>query len=368
MEISIIIPVCNEFPEIIGTAENVLDETHGLSSELILIDNSSSHIRSQFGQPLLSQEIKKKKYRKLRLMAYANKQSPWTAMNIAAQDAKGKILLFLDAHCRVSSGGIKDMLEYYTQAHSILDGPLHLPILQRPDWEDPRYCVVNTDRVKEGRLFLQMDRILPKKSDAASFVVPGMPVCGAMITTDMFLNTLKGFPEEMGIRRGGNEYFSFMLRLKGKRSHVYTRAHVIHRTVQRRYSFNWHDIFRNRAIAAYCTGGKSWLRKFMDSSLESMAKKNEPNVDKVEIIYERLVNDENLSSFVNKERKRTEISLTEMIEAFQEECPDLCTTLYRSAKKPSTSKEKPKAQTQTKKQSKGKGTKDGPKRNHPSGK
>ena len=103
MDISVIIPYCNEYPQVIFTIQAMIEELQGQCRyEIIAVDNKSDDKSRKFfkndetGKGLNTWFVRKKI---LKYIRYDDKLSHWNAKNAGIKASVGKYLFFLDSHC-----------------------------------------------------------------------------------------------------------------------------------------------------------------------------------------------------------------------------------------------------------------------------
>ena len=81
--------------------------------------------------------------------------------------------------------------------------------------------------------------------------VMAVSTCGMMISKEIF-NQLGGWPKELGIYGGGENFMNYVMATQGFKKYIYpAKKALYHHGEKRGYSWNYDDHLRNRAIATY---------------------------------------------------------------------------------------------------------------------
>lgn len=261
--LSIIIPFCNEYPQVAFTVQDLYCEMEGrVPFEIIAVNNYCEEVRRQGfeedkGFEYLSSIAKSNPW--LKVTKYDAKLSHWNAKNAGVRSSSGNILFFCDAHCIVSKDALVNMYQYYK--HEALDGTLHLPLsylLERRGLELTYKLIADAEK---GVCHYSFTRY---RDADAPYQVPCMSTCGMMMTRDLY-NTLGGWPLELGIYGGGENFINFSLGVMGKTISIFPGPPLYHYAEKRGYHWNYTDWVRNRCIAAYIHGGKDFARRFISN-------------------------------------------------------------------------------------------------------
>ena len=89
-----------------------------------------------------------------------------------------------------------------------------------------------------------------------------MQVSSPFINRVPIYDKLGGWPEELGIYGGGENFINFTLASFGMNIHIMPGQPIWHYAEKRGYSWNFDDNLRNRMIATYMFGGEEMLRTF----------------------------------------------------------------------------------------------------------
>jgi len=267
-KLSVIIPTANEWPVIAFTARSVYEELRDrVDFELIIVDNWCPELAGQgrdrdrtfdYFQQMC------KGFPQVSILEYAGKLSHWNAKRLGVHHSTGEFIQFLDAHVVPSRDAIYNQYRYYSERHAELDGVLHLPVT---------YHVMEYHKLMY-KLALELDKghvhysFTGYREAEAPYRVPCMTTDGIMMTRELYDN-FGGFPSELGIWGGGENFLNFTLAVLGK--NVWMCAGpgmnntLNHHGDKRGYSYNYDDLCRNRCIAAYMYGGAEFADLMIDN-------------------------------------------------------------------------------------------------------
>lgn len=264
-ELSVIIPFVNEWPQVIWTIKSIAEELRDrVDFEIITINNYCDEVKKQG----YKEEDKAGAYLKnveggnkwLKAIDYKEKLSHWNAKRVGIEASTGKFLFFCDAHCVVSRDSLYNMFLLYRSSYKALTGTIHLPLTyQIMEWRSLIYSL-NADYDK-GVLTYRFSSYRP---NSHPYQVPCMSTCGMMITREMY-DSIGGWPKELGIYGGGENFINFTLSVLGFRKWIMPVPPLYHHGEKRNYSWNYTDNLRNRSIASYLYGGEDWLTVFLDN-------------------------------------------------------------------------------------------------------
>lgn len=268
MKLSVIIVFANEWPQVVFTIRSIAEELFGrVDFEIIAVDNFCRELEQQgVKQDRASEHIKSMSRFNpwLKYEVYKEKLSHWNAKRVGAQKASGEILLFIDAHCIPGRDSLVQAFFMYEKLHSQIDGTLHLPLTYHI--LEPRKLIYKEIIDKTIGDYHYSFLELPK--DAPLLMpVPAMSTCGMFITRKLY-NYIGGFPTELGIYGGGENFINYALAVAGKNKCVYTKGVLHHHADKRGYRFNEPDRVRNRILATYIVFGKRIARSFAESRKE----------------------------------------------------------------------------------------------------
>lgn len=316
-KLSVIIPHVLEWPLPAFTVRSIIEELGGrVDFEIIVIDNYCDEVRNQqvdriikefdiscgnFTKEetqqvkllLLSERPQKEKkdilfemvkndrtheqftYMKkympfLKVLQYDKKLSHWQCKNLAIKESTGDILCFIDSHCMVGLYALYDMFKYYEVNHESLNGSIHLPLT---------YHIVEQKKLVY-KLISDPERSIvqyaftgynDKGQDV--YEVPCMSTCGMMITKKMLVEDIGGWPVELGIYGGGENFINFTMSVLGLKKWIKAGKPLHHHGDGRKYSWNFDDQLRNRCIANFIFGGREFVINFMDNNKGSKEQK-----------------------------------------------------------------------------------------------
>ncbi len=258
MDLSIIIPGCNEFPQNAFTVQNVIATLKyaPIEFEVLYIDNKSEYkVKNEHKRGFLDGKARPW----LKTIHWDDKLSHWCAKNVGIENSTGKTLLFMDAHCIVEPEAIFKMWNYYLAYYDDINGSLHMPInymLDRPGTELVYQCLYERQK---GIVHYSFRRMFERK---LVHKVPCMSTCGMMISRDIMENELGMWPWELGIYGGGENFINYTLAVLGRDVNIWPFNPIHHYAFDRGYSWNYDDWVRNRMIAIYMAGGVEWIDLF----------------------------------------------------------------------------------------------------------
>lgn len=326
-ELSVIIPFCNECPQVVFTAQALVEELEGFCEyEIILIDNRSddrveittgerstpeidknffpegqanretyckprtfpAYSRNYFHNPPKPQ-IRTYLFRagKLRYEQYDDKLGHWNAKNHGIKVSTGKYLFFLDAHCIMKRDSVRKMLEFLRSMDGQKVGGVHAYINYMLDSNSLEYTLgrMNPETGKIDPKFFgyqfcscQKDIEIVKgrrkpHRKKVPYKVGVMSTCGMMCPRTV-IDELGGWNPEFGIYGGGESYMNWKQSTCGYPHWIHPEAWCWHYADKRGYSWNYTDKMRNGMIAAYCVGGDKWL----DDQIEKFSKKGNRSI------------------------------------------------------------------------------------------
>jgi len=262
--LSVIVPFCREWPQVVFTIRSIAEELWEEDFEVLAIDNLQPNMkedRASQNIAELAREWKRRGHEWLKYYQYQDKLSHWQCKNFAMEQAAGDFYLFIDAHCIVPKNSLMNMYEFYAREWEKLNGTIHLPLTYHI--LEPRQLiykmVVNTDLYDYHYSFLSY----PNWSSVVT-QVPCMSTCGMMMHKSI-MQEVGGWPRELGIYGGGENFMNFVLAVMGYKKWIYNGKSLYHHGDRRGYSWNYYDYQRNRAIATYMFGGRelmiNWVTK-----------------------------------------------------------------------------------------------------------
>jgi glycosyltransferase involved in cell wall biosynthesis len=265
-ECSVIIPFCNEMPQVVFTIQSVIEELDGFCKyEILAIDNMSDDTvtctagdrtyplrsRSFFSnhKGTISTWFFRKKI--IKYLKYDGKQGHWNAKNYGIENSSGKYIMFLDAHCIMKRDSIRKMIQFLRETEEPVGG-VHPYICYMLDSHRLEYKV-------QAKFFgYQFCSAQPGKTEPYKVCV--MSTCGMMSPRSVF-DELGAWNSELGIYGGGESYINWKQSTCGYPHYIHPEAVCWHYADKRGYSWNHTDYVRNSFIAAYCVGGEKWLNQ-----------------------------------------------------------------------------------------------------------
>jgi len=260
IELSCIVPFVNEWPQVVFTIRSIVEELRGrVNFEIIAIDNFHPSVgKEDRGTPYMWGIRKYHPW--LKVVKYNDKLSHWNAKRVGIENSSGKFLWHCDAHCMVGRGALWKMFEYYRENHESLNGTMHLPLTYQILERKKLIYGLKSD-LSVGDIHYTFkgywDADFP-------YEVPCMSTCGMMMTRKLY-DELGGWPAELGIYGGGENFMNFALAVTGRKKWIMPGEPLYHHGDRRGYSWNKDDYVRNRTIANYLFGGVDLATRFIDS-------------------------------------------------------------------------------------------------------
>jgi len=290
MELSVIVPFVNEYPQVIFTLQAIAEDLLGrVDFEVIAVDNYAPEVEEMAkkdpNQPSIytrdkGGDVVKGSQRAaggwLKHVEYSDKLSHWNAKRYGITKSTGDILLFIDSHCIPSRDSIYNMLRYYQREKERLNGSLHLPLT---------YKILDTVRLiykvvwhpETTELHYSFTRY---RDGTEPYEVPCMSTCGMMVSREIY-EDIGGWPKELGVYGGGENFFNFTQSVMGYKKWIMVGPPLHHHGENRKYHWNFDDHVRNKCIAAYIYGGAKYAKTYMSHS------KGDPSV--LQKIYEDVI-------------------------------------------------------------------------------
>lgn len=266
MDLSVIIPFCNEHPQATFTIRSIAEElkNRDIEFEIIAIDNHCPQ-NEQMGHPddgggeAIAACDPLNPW--LKYLKYTAKLSHWNAKRVGVANSTGRILFFVDAHVILSRDALYGMFKYYDENKDTLNGSMHLPLT---------YKVLESRKliykfVLDGGHFYHYSftGFSPKYYPQDQvFEVPCMSCCGIMMSREIY-DLTGGWPKELGIYGGGEHFMNYTLSVLGKRKWIYPFGTCYHYGSPRKYNWTYDDRIRNIIVAHYIFGGEKVARDFI---------------------------------------------------------------------------------------------------------
>ena len=266
-KLSCIIPFCVEYPQVLFTIRSIIEELHGrVDFEIVACDNYCGEVKRQgVERGRDSAQIKAHAELKpfIKYVEYDDKLSHWGAKRKSVEASDGEYLWFCDAHCMVGRSSLFNMFTYFKEHKDELDGTMHLPLTYHI-MEDVKLIYTLRTDFKAGVFHYSFMNMPKQLRNGAPFEVPVMSTCGMMMTRELY-DKVGGWPYELGIYGGGENFINFTLAVMGKKKWIYPARPLYHHGEKRSYYWNATDYFRNRVIALYISLGVEYAEKFADS-------------------------------------------------------------------------------------------------------
>jgi len=261
-DLSVIMPYCNEYPQNVFTIQNIAQELSGrVDFEILAVNNYCDEVKAQgrdedAGGALIDAAARGLHW--LKPLRYADRLSHWQAKNRAVAASRGRVLFFVDAHCIVGRDSLYDMYRYYASHHERINGMIALPLTYKIlEWRRLIYKLACEPEHGVYHYAFTSYQLMDEP-----YRVPCMSTCGCMMTRDLY-DEVGGWPEELGIYGGGENFLNFTLAVMGKTVNIWPTDRPLHHHGEKRgYHWNGDDYTRNRIIATYMFGGADLARKF----------------------------------------------------------------------------------------------------------
>lgn len=198
----------------------------------------------------------------MKVITYDVKLSHWQAKNAGVSVSTGEFLWFCDAHCIVYPGTAARMFMTYQDIHERLHGTLHLPLSYMLDAPGRELIYKLTGDISKGEIHYSFTRY--RRADEI-YQVPCMSTCGMMMSRKIF-DDLGGWPSELGIYGGGENFTNFVMATLGYTINIFPSMPLYHYAEKRGYEWNYDDYLRNRMIATYMAGDYQLLKLFTENA------------------------------------------------------------------------------------------------------
>ena len=290
-KLSIIMPFCGEYPQVIFTIMSIWNQLRdsSIDYELIAVNNWCDRVAAQADYRYTCPDCKKqhtvtraeanhhrppytqddpggakvKSYAAihpwLKYVEYSDKLSHWNAKNAGVAASTGDILFFIDAHCALAPNSLVDMYHYYSEhPTAMLDSTVHLPLVYFLEREGPALIYKLVAKPEISMYHYSFTRY---RASATPYRVPCMSTCGMMMSRYLY-DLLGGWPTELGIYGGGENFINYTLAVLGKTINIYPTRPLHHYAEKRGYNYEYVDYKRNQIIATYMFGGPDRARMF----------------------------------------------------------------------------------------------------------
>jgi hypothetical protein len=208
------------------------------------------------------------KHKWLTYLHYDQKLSHWQAKNLGVANSTGHTLLFIDAHCMVPCKSLIDTYFMYEQQTEwelpsgapgkFTPGTLHLPVT---------YFLENDGVALDYKLVAEPDKcryhysFTRHKNTYYPYKVPCMSTCGMYMKRSIY-DDLGGWPEELGVYGGGENFTNFTMATLGYDVWISPVPALHHYAEKRDYNWYYTDHKRNQIIATYMFGGEARAETF----------------------------------------------------------------------------------------------------------
>lgn len=290
--LSVIIPYVNEHPQVAFTIASLRPDIEqlkqeGVEVEVIAINNMCEEVTKQVIQNLqckschannpitrrddggggyLDDIAKIQPW--LKNINYSGKLSHWNAKRVGIENASGDVLWHLDGHCYCWPGTLSHLYHTYMDNYDSINGTLHPPltysILERIGQELIYKPLLVEDKGSYEYSFTSYTRAGWKDRSKGWNRVACMSTCGMMISREIY-ESIGGWPRELGIYGGGENFLNYTLATVGKYINIaHTHRPLNHHGAPRGYNWNYDDHIRNKMIAVYLFGGEVEADKFRE--------------------------------------------------------------------------------------------------------
>ena len=265
-KLSIVMPFANEHPQAAFTIQNIEAELEAASVdyEIMCIDNFCDELAAQGPQDpggayleKLCQNNPRRKY-----LRYQEKLSHWNAKNAGVQASSGDILWFVAAHCLLYPGSLVRMFDCYRRWREYINGTLHMPITYMLDDPNAKLIYKPVIDLDCGIAHYSFTKLNMPDHPEIPMNVPCMSTCGMMMSREIY-DLMGGWPTELGIYGGGENFLNYALACLDKTVNIYPQAQLFHYAAPRGYHWNFYDFHRNRCIASFMYGGKEMASTYM---------------------------------------------------------------------------------------------------------
>ena len=293
-KLSVIMPCVNGGMDVIYTMQSILLELKTIQRvwenevELVLINNWCPEVANQHmktascGRKMTRADVNVFMYGiedkwgkkmasyasihpEVKYFEYTKKLSHWQAKNTGIRSTQGELtdfLFFCDAHCIITPGTLRLMYKYYVQQHEHLHGTLHLPLTYMLDRPGRRLIYKHQSCCDPDKGMYHYSFTPYRQSpNNLPFTVGAMSTCGMMMSRYLY-DLLGGWPAELGIYGGGENFINFTLAVLGKSVSIYPTRPLHHYAEKRGYNYEYVDYKRNQIIATYMFGGRERASKF----------------------------------------------------------------------------------------------------------
>lgn len=287
-QLAVIVPYVQEWPQIAFTLRSIHEDLLGIDHEIIAVDNfceqahnqtqnmgaaiDRGHSRIEIAGKVMVPEWsgEEGKFHQsaieaqaghlpwLTYLKYTDKLSHWNSKRVACEASDAEIFLFCDSHVVPGRDSLRKLYDYYGQNWYGLNGSLHLPL---------SYHILEQKRLiyklvyERGLLGYSFSGY---RDEPEPYEVPCMSTCGMMIHRN-YLEGLGGWPRELGIYGGGENFMNAAMAVTGLKKWIMPGTILHHHGDKRGYHWEWLDHKRNQAIAMFLAAGRKGLMKYMEN-------------------------------------------------------------------------------------------------------
>jgi glycosyltransferase involved in cell wall biosynthesis len=193
----------------------------------------------------------------LKYVRYEDKLSHWNAKRVGVENSTGENVMFIDAHCSPARDTIYNAFVEYMANPVFVNATLHLPVSYHI--LEPRKLIYKpVIDIDTGLLHYSFTAY---RQAADPYEVACMSTCGMLMSRSLY-SQVGGWPTELGIYGGGENFMNYVLSVLGKKKFIMPGGCLHHHGERRGYSSLYGDTLRNRMLATYIVGGKDFAYKF----------------------------------------------------------------------------------------------------------
>lgn len=275
-DLSVIIPFCREFPQVVFTIQSIAQELKRFCDfEIIAVNNYCDEAKRQnytcqacgashpeFLDDKGGEAVKasiRVNQPWLKYAEHRNKLSHWQAKNTGVKASEGEVLWFCDAHCIVGREIVRTMFTHFIHGGYYQKGSMHLPLTYKI-LESHRTMYKPVLNIEKGEYAYSLTGY--KKIATPAFPVPAASTCGMMITRELY-DEVGGWPIDLGIYGGGENFMNFTLAVLGYEKYMLAHDKALHHHGDKRgYHYVYDDYIYNKILATYMFGGKAVAELF----------------------------------------------------------------------------------------------------------
>ncbi|MBC2580275.1 glycosyltransferase [Clostridium sp. DJ247] len=244
IDVSVVIPCKNEITTLKSTVNSIIESTNDLNYEIIIVDDASEDLSTEFLKYDLNREI----YKDI-ILVKTNNLGVAGSRNAGAKASKGKYLFFCDAHIKVPDRWLNNLVNTLKEADADIVAP----------------CIVNMSDISAAGYGMTWDEQLKPiwlvNRPNGVVEIPFVSGCTFGITNELF-KKVNGFDHFFQVY--GSEDFEICLKawLYGYRVVLNPHVKVQHlfKTVHS-YRINTSNVIFNILCLAYSHFGKERLSK-----------------------------------------------------------------------------------------------------------